>query len=267
MVTTIVISIIVINVLLYLRQPAMVYYPVKAIESTPRDWGLEYEDVVVEAENDVKLHGWFIPNRKSDKVVLFFHGNAGNISHRRESIEIFKRLGTSVFIIDYRGYGKSEGKPSEADTYRDARAAWRYLMEIKKVDPRNIIIFGRSLGGAIATKLATEVKSAGLIVESTFSSARDMAHRLMPVIAYLIWLRYDYNTVANIKQVRCPVLIVHSLDDDIIPYKLGIKIYNAANEPKKFLRITGDHNNGFVLSGQNYVEGLQGFIESLNYPA
>ncbi len=263
MVTTVIIGIIVINILAYLRQPAMIYYPTKAIESTPQAWGLDYENVFIPTEDGQKLHGWFIPNTRSSKVLLFFHGNAGNISHRRESIEIFYRLGLSVFIFDYRGYGKSSGKPSEAGTYADARAAWRYLTETRKIAPANIIVFGRSLGGAVATKLASEVRPAGLIVESVFSSARDMANRLLPVIAYVIWLRFDYNTVANIRQVKSPVLVIHSPDDDIIPYQLGINVFEAANEPKKFLRLRGDHNSGFYVSGQQYIKGLSEFLASL----
>lgn len=260
MLTTVIIGIIVINILAYLRQPAMIYYPTKTIESTPQVWGLDYEDVVIPTEDGQKLHGWFIPNTKSSKVLLFFHGNAGNISHRRESIEIFHRLGLSVFIFDYRGYGESSGRPSEAGTYADARAAWRYLTEMRKIAPANIIVFGRSLGGAVATKLVSEVRSAGLIVESVFSSARDMAHRILPVIAYVIWLRFDYNTVANIRQVKNPVLVIHSPDDDIIPYQLGVKVFDAANEPKKFIRLRGDHNSGFYISGQQYIKGLSEFL-------
>lgn len=263
MVTTVVIVIIIINVLLYLQQPSMVYYPIKALDGSPKDWGLPFENIQLTADDGTRLHGWFIPNNKSDKVVLFFHGNAGNISHRRESVAIFHRLGLSVLIFDYRGYGLSQGKPSELGTYHDARAAWRYLTEQRKINPKNIILFGRSLGGAVATKLAGEVEASGLIVESTFSSARDMANRIMPVIAYVVWLRFDYNTAANIKKVHYPVLIVHSPEDDIIPYKLGQKIFAAANEPKTFLKMKGDHNNGFYLSGQGYVKGLKGFIDSI----
>ena len=263
MVTTVVIVIIIINVLLYLQQPSMVYYPIKALDGSPKDWGLPFENIQLTADDGTRLHGWFIPNNKSDKVVLFFHGNAGNISHRRESVAIFHRLGLSVLIFDYRGYGLSQGKPSELGTYHDARAAWRYLTEQRKINPKNIILFGRSLGGAVATKLAGEVEASGLIVESTFSSARDMANRIMPVIAYVVWMRFDYNTAANIKKVHYPVLIVHSPEDDIIPYKLGQKIFAAANEPKTFLKMKGDHNNGFYLSGQGYVKGLKGFIDSI----
>lgn len=262
-ITTILTLLLLWNIFIYLLQPGMIYFPIKDLDSTPRQWGLAYEDVFVETEDGLNLNAWFIPHPSAKKTILFFHGNAGNISHRRESIEIFHKLNLNVLIFDYRGYGKSEGKPSEQGTYRDAWALWRYLVKTRGIEPRNIILFGRSLGGSVATKLATEVKPAGLIVESTFSSARDMADVVMPLLSRVAVLRFKYDTVNYISKVDCPVLVVHSKQDDIIPYRLGLKVFEAAKEPKTHLPIRGGHNDGFYVSGSSYVGGLRNFLESL----
>ncbi|GMR18309.1 MAG: alpha/beta hydrolase [Gammaproteobacteria bacterium] len=257
---TVLAMLLLLNILVYFQQPGMVYFPIKKLDGTPEDWRLSYEDITLTTEDGLKLNGWFIPTASAKKVVLFFHGNAGNISHRRESVEIFHELNLNVFIFDYRGFGSSEGRPGERGTYRDARAAWRYLVEQRHLEPDNIILFGRSLGGVIATKLATEVNAAGLIVESTFSSARAMASRVMPLLHYVLWERFDYNTAAYIKKVNMPVLVTHSPADEIIPYQQGRRIFEMANEPKTFLELRGDHNNGFYESGEVYIKGLRDFL-------
>jgi fermentation-respiration switch protein FrsA (DUF1100 family) len=226
------------------------------------DWGLPYQDVNLTTADGIQLHGWYIPHADSSKVLLFFHGNAGNISHRGASIAIFHRLGLNVFIIDYRGYGKSQGDPDEAGLYRDADAAWQYLTQEKGVDKDNIIIFGRSLGGAVATRLAAEVHPAALILESTFSSARDMAKSLFPIIYRLLIFRYRFNSMGRIKQINCPLLVMHSPDDEIIPFHVGEKLFNAANEPKRLIKMKGDHNNGFLLSQPAYEQSLRAFINT-----
>lgn len=247
---------------LYFNQPAMIFYPSHKLEETPSSWGLAYEDVALQTRDGTSLHGWYIPNTDSKRVLLFFHGNAGNISHRGESVAIFHRLGLNIFIFDYRGYGQSGGKPSEKGLYEDARTAWRYLTESKAFHKHDIIIFGRSLGGVIATHLAAEVDPGVLIVESTFSSARDMASFVFPVIFYVVPLRFQFNSAERIQQVRSPVLILHSPEDEIIPYSLGQKVFQAANEPKTFVTIKGDHNNGFLISQPEYEQALKKFLLS-----
>jgi hypothetical protein len=260
MIVSIIIFLLLLNGLMYLRQPNMVFYPLSAHDQTPGNWGLEYEDVFLDADDDIQLHGWFIPREGASKVVLFFHGNAGNISHRGESIKIFHRLGLNVFIIDYRGYGKSTGKPSEKGMYADAKSAWQYLNRERVIYEDDIIIFGRSLGGVIASQLASEVDAGKLIIESAFSSSRDMARKIFPVMSNVIFMRYCFNAVENVKQIQSPILIAHSLDDDIIPFSLGKKIFKAANEPKSFFRMRGDHNSGFLTSQPEYEQELRAFI-------
>ena len=176
------------NAWMYIQQPQMIFYPIRELYQKPTDWGLDYENITLKTVDGVKLHGWYIPNQNSERVLLFFHGNAGNISHRRDSIEIFHRLGLNVFILDYRGYGNSTGKPNEEGLYLDATAAWGYLTGEKGFNPDQVLIFGRSLGGAVAAKLASEVQARGLILESTFSSAREFARFVFPILSRLVMI-------------------------------------------------------------------------------
>ena len=258
-----VVGVLLLNGLMYFQQPLMIFYPMSELYQTPANWGLEYEDVTLETSDNVQLHGWFVPRQGSDQVLLFFHGNAGNISHRRDSIEIFHRQGLNVFIFDYRGYGKSQGKPGEQGLYSDADAAWRYLTEVKDFEPENVIIFGRSLGGAVAAKLAADVEARGLIMESTLSSAREFAREVFKILSRLVVIRYDFNTVDYVQRVHYPVLVLHSPDDEIMPYKLGRKVYQAANEPKQFVDMRGDHNSGFYLSQPEYEQELGSWLKTL----
>ena len=243
-----------------LQQPGMIFFPYRDVDAAPSDWGYAYEDVVVTTEDRVRLHGWYIPHPQAQRVVLFFHGNAGNIAHRGDSIGIFHRLGLNVFIFDYRGYGRSEGSPSEQGLYRDAAASWRYLTETRGFDPGQIVLFGRSLGGAVAAQLAATQQPGALILESTLSSARDFARSVFPLLSRLVVVRYDFDTVSSLARVHCPVLVLHSLDDEIMPYALGEKVYAAAREPKRLVKLQGGHNGGFLQSQPDYQRQLGAFI-------
>ena len=250
---------------LFVFQSRYVYYPERVLYTDPASIGLSFESVSFITADGVKLSGWFVPGKSARGVVLFCHGNAGNISHRLESIQIFHRLGLDVFIFDYRGFGQSEGKPTEPGTYRDAEAAWRYLVEERQVSPNQIIAFGRSLGGAVAGWLAQSQTPGALILESTFTSLPDVAARFYPYLPVRLLLRIKYNTAEYLGRVNCPVLIVHSRDDEMMPFSQGQRLFEIAPEPKKFLEITGSHNEGFITSGKRYEEGLQAFISSLGY--
>ena len=240
----------------------MLFYPYAELKSTPKDWGLAYEDVSLTTSDQIKLHGWYLPAKEANQVILFFHGNGGNISHRRNSLEIFQSLGLNVLIIDYRGYGESEGSMSEEGLNLDAMAAWQHLIKQRGFKPQDIIIFGRSLGGAVATVLATKVNEKALIIESTFSSVSDMALIMMPLISKFIFLRYDFNTAKIINQVNAPILLMHSQDDDIVPYELGEKVFAAAKLPKYFFELHGGHNEGFMENIAAYKQAIKWFIEN-----
>lgn len=258
---TILIFYIIIIVVVFLLQNKFLYFPEKKYFATPDDFGFPYEEITFISQDKLKLCGWFIPAKNPKSILLFLHGNAGNISHRLESIRIFNQLGFNVFIFDYRGYGKSEGKPTEKGTYLDAQAAWDFLTNQKKYKPSQIIIFGRSLGGSIATYLASQNQPRLLIIESAFTSIDDLAKQIYPFLPIKFIKRLNYNTKKYIQQVNCPVLIIHSQDDEIIPFENGKKLFTLANEPKQFLEISGDHNNGFILSLTQYMQGLNKFFE------
>ena len=254
---------IVVNAYIYVKQPGMVFYPLKEIDATPKDWGLSYDAVELKLADKTRISGWYLSHPQADKTLLFFHGNGGNISHRGDSIYIFHKLKFNVLIIDYPGYGKSEGSPSESGLYQSADAAWQYLISDKKVNPENIIIFGRSLGGAVATDLASRVKAGGLILESTFSSARDFIDIAFPVFSHFIYLRYSFDSLNKIKKVGTPVLVIHSPNDEIVPFELGQKLFAAVQSEKEFLQIEGGHNDGFMQSIRPYMQTLRIFIQSL----
>jgi len=245
---------------LFIFQSRLVYYPERLLLADPGSIGLYFENISFETSDSIELSGWFIPGDNARGVILFCHGNAGNISHRLESIQIFHQLGLDVFIFDYRGYGQSEGKPTEHGTYEDAEAAWQYLVEERQMSPSQVIIFGRSLGGAVASWLAQSHTPGALILESTFTSLPDIAATLYPYLPVRLLLRFEYDTAEYLSRVYCPVLIVHSPDDEIMPFRHGQQLFEIAREPKKFLEISGTHNEGFIISSKDYEAGLNAFI-------
>jgi fermentation-respiration switch protein FrsA (DUF1100 family) len=248
----------------YLGQAHLLYFPnvpSRRIEATPADAGLAYVAEVIRAPDGPRLRGWWVPAETARATVLFLHGNAGNISHRVDSLRILHQLGLNTFIFDYRGYGRSEGTPSEQGTYRDAEAAWEYLIRKHGVAPRRLVVFGRSLGGAIAAWLASRHRPGALVLESTFTSVPDLAAQLYPFLPVRWLSRFRYSTEEHLRGVSCPVLIVHSPEDEIVPFSHGLQLFSGAREPKELLRIRGGHNDGFLVSGTSYTEGLRGFLE------
>jgi uncharacterized protein len=249
---------------MYLMQPRLLYYPnlpTRELTATPARAGLDYQTVTLQTGDGVRLSAWFIPHPAPRATLLFFHGNAGNLSHRLESIRLFHDLDIAVFIIDYRGYGQSEGSPTEAGTYRDAAAAWHYLVDERHIAPQEIVIFGRSLGGAIAAELASRTWPAALIIESAFTSVPNMAARLYPWLPVRWLSRYRYDTRKALEAITCPVLIIHSREDDIIPYAEGEQLFVHAREPKRFLELLGGHGNGFLVSREVYTRGIDNFLD------
>lgn len=244
----------------YARQSRRIYRPLRELVAAPAERGLNYEDVNFTAADGVRLHGWYVPCAGAYYVMLFFHGNTRNISWCLDSLELFHRLGFSTFIFDYRGYGRSEGRPDEHGTYRDAQAAWDYLQRERGIDAGRIVMLGRSLGGAIACWLAARQAPRALVLESTFLSFPDAAAELYPRLPVRLLARYRYPVKEYLRHVRSPVLIIHSADDELIPYRQGRALYELAHEPKRFMRISGPHYNGYVLSGEHYAEGLAQFF-------
>lgn len=254
---------------LYFSQSRLLYYPelpTRTIEATPAAVGLAYENVQLLTADDTRLHAWFVPATASHGTLLFSHGNAGNIGHRLDSIRQFHSLGLDVLIYDYRGFGESEGKPSEAGTYLDAKAAWDYLLLEREIAPRQIVIFGRSLGAAVAAELASQYPSAGVILESAFTSVPDMASSIYPWLPVRLLSRYQYNNLEKVARITSPLLLVHSRGDEIVPYDHGERLFAEANEPKQFLELSGGHNDGNHVSHDIYMETLQRFLDSILPP-
>jgi fermentation-respiration switch protein FrsA (DUF1100 family) len=249
-----------IGLFLFLFQSHLIYFPRREHVGTPADAGLVYESVQIHTADGLALHAWFVPAREQRAVLLYFHGNGGNISHRLEALHQFHRLGLSTLIVDYRGYGQSEGEPTEQGTYLDAAAAWRYLTVDRGVRPEEVILLGRSLGGAIASRLATEVSPRALVIESTFTSIPDRGSELYPYFPVRFLSRFHYDTITNLPKVNCPVLVVHSPEDEIVPFHHGQRLFDAAKQPKEFLQIEGGHNDGNLVSAERYERAFSAFI-------
>jgi uncharacterized protein len=243
-----------------------IFYPARPIAYTPKALGLPFEDVYFQTADNLKLNGWLVKSPKDphkDSTILFLHGNAGNIGDRLDKIQLFHKMGLNVFIVDYRGYGRSAGHPSEKGMYLDARGGWDYLRTRKDIDPNKIVGYGESLGGAAVIDLAAEQPVAALITDSAFSSAADMAKRIVPFVpAFLLSVKLD--SVSKIKDVRGPKLIIHSPDDEVIPYAQARRLFEAAPEPKVFLEISGTHNEGYDVARSVYVLGIHEFLKKFN---
>lgn len=247
---------------LYLLQDKLLYHPVKTLTTTPVEVGLSFEEVWLEAEDGVKLHGWWLPHPEAQKTVLFLHGNAGNISHRVPLLRRLYDLGLSILIVDYRGYGLSEGKPSEQGTYLDAEAAWRYLAEARSIAPNEIIVYGRSLGGSIAAYLASGKPTGGVILDSTFTSLPELASELYPYLPARWLSRFRYPTGRFLERIEKPVLILHGREDALIPPHHAEKLFEQASHPKELAVLPGGHNDlPFVT--ERYWQVVGNWIASL----
>jgi fermentation-respiration switch protein FrsA (DUF1100 family) len=216
------------------------------------------------AEDGVKLHGWFVPAHDPVGTLVISHGNAGNISHRGELLRRLQQAGFNSFIYDYRGYGKSEGKPHEDGVYRDGRAAFDLAASIGGVDDLPIILFGTSLGGAVAVDVALHRRASGLIVEATFPSARAVAKVLYPFLPVQFLMRSEFSSIEKIRKITIPLLVIHGERDEIIPLELGRELYEAANQPKTLYSIPeAGHNDTFLAGGEAYLKRIRDFASTL----
>ncbi len=248
--------------LMWLFQERMLFLPGVGSEhvATPDEIGLYWQAVELTTDDGLTLDAWWLPAENPRAALLFLHGNAGNISHRLDSLEQFNRLGLSVLILDYRGYGKSEGRPSESGTALDADAGWRWLQEKSGHDPERLVIFGRSLGAAVAAELATRNDPAAVILESPFRSVPDLGQQLYPWLPVRALARLNYPAVEYVTRLGSPLLVIHSEEDEIIPFAEGQAVYEAARSPKELLVIRGGHNTGFLRSEKIYLPGIDEFL-------
>tara|TARA_B100001079_G_scaffold141316_1_gene121041 strand:+ start:3172 stop:4011 length:840 start_codon:yes stop_codon:yes gene_type:complete len=244
----------------------IIYHPHKYPEG---NWNsssssVSREDVHFTASDGVRLHGWYIPSAGAKATLLWFHGNAGNITHRLGNIEMLKPLNLNIFIFDYRGYGKSEGEPDEKGIYSDSQAAYDWLVKVKNILPGEIILFGRSLGGICAVEVASGNPAAGLILESVFPSAGKMAEKIFPVLPLGGAIKSRFDAISKVPDLKLPKLFIHGTQDEIVPYKLGRELFSVAADPKEFYDIQeAGHNDTFLIGGAGYFNALGQFIKKV----
>ncbi len=235
-----------------------IYFPSRFPDG---DWDFPAaEECVFAASDGVRLHGWYL-RADSDDHVLYFHGNAGNVTYRREFLERLSLLPTNVLCVDYRGYGKSQGRPSESGLYKDADAAYRFLVEEKRVPPERIVLFGKSLGGAVAIELATRVSCAGVVAQSTFTNGHEMARLKVPWLPLRWLVRNQFDSLSRVRTLRRPKLFLHATGDELIPFSMGRRLFDGAAEPKEFFDLGAVGHNDFMQAGQAYDGALRGFID------
>lgn len=246
-------------------QDKLIFFPSKTVQQTPAQVGLQYEPVALKASDGAAISAWYVPAAQQDaRTIVFCHGNAGNIGDRLDKLELFNGLGVSTLILDYRGYGASSGKPSEQGTYLDAQAAYDWLRDTKGVPATRIIAYGESLGGAVAANLVTQRPCGGLILDSTFTSVADVGANAYPFLPVRWMVGKKFDTTAIIGKANCPILILHSRDDEIVPFALGQKLFALAPEPKKLVVIHGSHNDGFLASQETWTAALHDWLNGLN---
>lgn len=240
-------------------QDRILFPSTREMNRDPGDFGWEFTEVRCPVGAN-ETFGWYIPLEKHRGVVLFSHGNAGNLADRLESISLLRSFGFSVLAYDYGGYGLSTGHSSEARCYADIRAMWDYLVDTRGVAAREILLFGRSLGGGPTVELAQQVQPGAVIIESTFLSTVDVARRILLLRAMTWAIRHRFSSKDKIAHVRSPLLIIHSPEDEVIPFENGVGLFARAPEPKTFLQISGGHNTGFVESEAVYRQGWEDFL-------
>lgn len=243
-------------------QDQLLFQPSSRLLATPDRAGMDYEAVRLNTEDGETLHGWWLPAESVSRgTLLFFHGNAGNISGRLESVRQFHDLGLNVLIVDYRGYGQSTGSPSEQGLYRDAEAMWQHLTGARGIDPARIVLFGRSMGGGPATWLAVRTSPGAVILESVFTNVPDIGAHHYPFLPVRTLATNQFDNASRVPDIEAPKLFIHSRGDRIVPFELGRAVYKAATEPKQFLEIEGGHNDGFLVSAERYTRTIDRFLE------
>ena len=245
----------------FLRQESLIYFPGRHVRFTPADLGMAFEDVRLKTADGVTLVAWWIPAPSSRGALIFCHGNAGTMGDRIGKIRLFHDLGLSVLAYDYRGYGASQGKPSEDGTARDMDAAVAHVRDARRIPLERTVYYGESLGGAVAIEAAIRVPPAALVAESTFTSARDMARRHYPFVPSGL-VRVGYDSLSRVRRLACPKLFLHGPVDTIVPFEMGEALFRAASEPKRLATLVGDHNSGGILESPDACQTLAEFLDA-----
>jgi fermentation-respiration switch protein FrsA (DUF1100 family) len=250
-------------VFVFFFQNHLLYFPDRTLAFTPADVGLPFEDLTLTTADGVSLSAWYVPAEKSEGSVIICHGNAGNIGDRIVTLKVFREMGFNALIFDYRGYGRSEGSPNEEGTYLDAEAAWAFLTQEKGESPDRIVLYGRSLGGAVAIELARRHEPAVLVVECTFTSIVDVARIHFPLLPAGLLCRNRYESIDKVPHIKCPKIFYHGQDDALIPIELSRRLYEAAAEPKQFIDTLGGHNVAGFLYNDQYAEQFANLLSAL----
>jgi len=238
-----------------------VFFPDASLDLTPEALHLTHKEVYFDSGDGKRLYGWFFPQKVDSPVILFFHGNAGNISHRLHNIRLLLEKGLQVFIFDYRGYGMSDGRPSEKGIYMDGLAAYDYLVEKEHFPPDKIALFGRSLGAAVAIEVALSRDVRGIIIESGFTSTKEMAKSMLLFNLFSYFLPANYNNLEKIGRISVPKLIIHGDEDNLVPFSMGEKLFAASKGPKYFYALRGaGHNDTYVVGGAEYLSRIAKFV-------
>ena len=248
--------------LAYFRQESLIFFPDRHVRFTPADLGMAFEDVRLETSDGVTLAAWWVPAPQGRGALIFSHGNAGNIGDRVGKLRLFHDLGLSVLAFDYRGYGASQGKPSEDGTAHDMDAAVAHVRDSRGVPLDRTVFYGESLGGAVVIEAATRFPPAALVAESTFTSARAMARRHYPFVPPAL-VRVGYDSLSRVRRLACPTLFLHGPADTIVPFEMGEALFRAAPEPKRFATLVGDHNSGGILESPEACRKLAEFLDAV----
>lgn len=244
-------------------QAKLIYAPARGYDQSPADTGLAFDDLRLTTTDGVSIVAWYVPHDQARGTVLFCHGNAGNIADLLYPLKLLHDMRLGVLLLDYRGFGLSDGKPTEQGTYADAEAAWQYLTADRGEPPERIVIMGRSLGGAIAIELAGRHTPAALVVESTFTSIVDIGRRMLPILPVRWMVRYKYESIDKVDRITCPKLFFHARNDTLIPLSNGRRLFAAAAEPKRFIETPGAHNTGGFTYSRDYIRQLEAFLNEV----
>jgi len=261
-----IIFVVLVTVSVRLMENSFIYFPSKY--PTGRwdagFYGLHVEDVYLSTSDGVRIHGWFVPTKGATHTVLLFHGNGGNLTDRIEKLALLRSLKLNVFAIDYRGYGRSEGRPGEAGLYADADVAYDYLRRELGIEPESIVLYGESLGGAVAVDLASREPVGAVILESTFTTAKDMARKALPFLPPELFLRSKLDSAGKIAVIDAPLLIIHGARDTTVPIEHARRLYETAVQPKALVEIPGAAHNDMLFVAQKLcMRSLKEFLEQL----
>jgi fermentation-respiration switch protein FrsA (DUF1100 family) len=263
-------AIVLVGILLYFSNHIInffIFYPQSRFDDHPSSWGLTCEDVCFKSADNIDLHGWFFQGENGLPLILYCHGNAGNISHCLSICEQMNERGLSIFLFDYRGYGKSKGSPTEEGIYRDGLAAYDHVLKMKGIPPQQIVPFGHSLGASVAIEIGLHRDIRALIVESAFTSMKDMAKTFIIFRPFARLLGPHYNNVGKVPHISKPKLIIHGEQDEIVPFALGKKLFDASEEPKYFFPLAGaGHNDVPLIGGEIYADIVASFAKEMKVP-